>query len=539
MKHGLLVRMTAPLVAVSILLLLVGTTTAWYVHRLQRNSADIVAVNVASIRAAEELEIGVREIRTQINNFLLTGDRQYLAAVSGQRQTTEFWLNRAVRLATTPREQELMAAVQDGHLRFFAEFDRLAASEISANTRADMQEFVESVLNDDILQPAHQYLDLNERMIEDSSRAGQALASRMVLGLLVLGTCGPMAGLLVGFVVARRVSRTLVELSVPVRDAAGRLSEVVGPITVAGQKMEELPVLAQGLAAQVAAVVERLQQSQQEVLRSEQLAAVGQLAAGVAHELRNPLQSMQLLIQSAVAEGDAGCLQGRDLAVLQEAVDRVKRSVQVFLDFARPPALEKHLLDLGEILRQTAELVAGRARRQGVRLHCEIPAVPVVVEADPDQMRQLVLNLLLNALDALPERGDVSVRLGDSRRDAETATPAADSEAPAAWVSLEVADDGCGLPAELGKRIFEPFVTTKDTGVGLGLAICRRIIEAHGGELQAADRSPRGAVFTVRLPAAERPVLASTGRGLPPAPAGRSPELPTSSAAGTRSAAED
>ncbi len=81
MKHGLLVRMTAPLVAVSILLLLVGTTTAWYVHRLQTNSADIVAVNVASIRAAEELEIGVREIRTQINNFLLTGDRQYLARI--------------------------------------------------------------------------------------------------------------------------------------------------------------------------------------------------------------------------------------------------------------------------------------------------------------------------------------------------------------------------------------------------------------------------------------------------------------------------
>jgi signal transduction histidine kinase len=539
MKHGLLVRMTAPLVAVSILLLLVGTTTAWYVHRLQTNSADIVAVNVASIRAAEELEIGVREIRTQINNFLLTGDRQYLAAVPGQRQPTEFWLNRAARLAKTAREQELMTAVQEGHRRFFVEFDRLAAAETAANTRADMQEFVESVLNDDILKPAHEYLDLNERMIEDSSRAGQVLARRMVLGLLVLGTCGPMAGLLVGFVVARRVSRTLVEMSVPVRDAAGRLSEVVGPITLAGREMEELPVLAQGLAAQVAAVVERLQQSQQEVLRSEQLAAVGQLAAGVAHELRNPLQSMQLLIQSAVAEGDAGCLKGRDLAVLQEAVDRVKRSVQAFLDFARPPALEKHLLDLGEISRQTAELVAARARRQGVRLHCEIPAVPVVVEADPDQMRQLVLNLLLNALDALPERGDVSVRLRDLRRDAETAAPAADSETPAAWVSLEVADDGCGLPAELGKRIFEPFVTTKDTGMGLGLAICRRIIEAHGGELQAADRSPRGAVFTVRLPAAGRAVVAAPGRGPQPAPAGRSPELPTSSAAGTPSAAKD
>jgi signal transduction histidine kinase len=194
---------------------------------------------------------------------------------------------------------------------------------------------------------------------------------------------------------------------------------------------------------------------------------------------------------------------------------------------------------LGEISRQTADLVAPRARRQGIRLHCEIPVAPVLVEADPDQMRQLVLNLLLNALDALPDRGDVSVRLRDLPCDSEPATPAGDSEAGVAWVCLEVADDGCGLPAELGKRIFDPFVTTKDTGIGLGLAICRRIIEAHGGELQAADRSPRGAVFTVRLPAADRPAVASSGRDVHPAPAGRSPEPQTSSAAGIRSAVED
>jgi signal transduction histidine kinase len=293
-----------------------------------------------------------------------------------------------------------------------------------------------------------------------------------------------------------------------VRDAAGRLSEVVGPITLAGQELEELPTLAHGLATQVAAVVERLQQSQQEVLRSEQLAAVGQLAAGVAHELRNPLQSMQLLIQSAAAEGETGCLQGRDLAVLQEALDRVKRSVQAFLDFARPPALEKHPVDLGEIVRQTAELVTGRARRQGVHVHCDLPCEPVTVESDPNQMRQLVLNLLLNALDALPAGGRISVRFGNSSREPNSAASVPDEEGKSGWVALEVADDGSGLPAELGSRIFDPFVTTKETGVGLGLAICQRIAEAHGGELRAADRSPQGAVFTVRLPVSHRPAAA-------------------------------
>jgi len=504
--------MTAPLAAVSILLLFLGTVTAWYVHRLQKNAADTIALNVSSIRAAEELEIGVREIRTHLNQFLLTGDREHLAAVPVQRQQTDQWLEEAVRLATTRREQELMSSVQQGYQRFLAEFDQLVAREVAASARAELLELVGAVLTDDILKPAHEYLDLNEQMIADSSRAGQALASRMVLGLLLLGTCGPIAGLLAGFVIARRVSRTLVELSVPVRDAAGRLSEVVGPITLAGQELEELPTLAHGLATQVAAVVERLQQSQQQVLRSEQLAAVGQLAAGVAHELRNPLQSIQLLVQSAAAEGETGCLRGRDLAVLQEAVDRVKRSVQAFLDFARPPALEKHPMNLGEIVRQTAELITGRARRQGVCVDCDLPCGPVTVEADPNQMRQLVLNLLLNALDSMPAGGRISVQCRDSSHEPNSAPDVLDAGETAGWVTLEVADDGSGLPAQLGDRIFDPFVTTKETGVGLGLAICRRITEAHGGELRAADRSPQGAVFTVCLPVSHRPAVASVER---------------------------
>lgn len=399
-----------------------------------------------------------------------------------------------------------MRGRQAGYGRFFAEFDQLGAAEVAPSSREELRELVEAVLSEDILKPAHEYLDLNEQIIAETSRAGQVLASRMVSGLLVLGTCGPIAGVLVGFVIARRVSRTLVELSVPVRDAAGRLSQVVGPITFAGRELEELPTLAHGLAAQVAEVVEQLQQSQREVLRSEQLAAVGQLAAGVAHELRNPLQSMQLLVQSAVAEGEAGCLQGRDLAVLQEAVERVKRSLQAFLDFARPPALEKHPIDMGEILRQTVELVAGRARRQGADIRWHSPGEPVIVEADPDQMRQLLLNLLLNALDAVPTGGHVSVQLRESRGEPKTSAELAGEEHPAAEVCLEVADDGCGLPAELGDRIFEPFVTTKETGVGLGLAICRRITEAHGGELRGDSRFPKGSRFTVRLPLGGKPL---------------------------------
>ena len=150
--------------------------------------------------------------------------------------------------------------------------------------------------------PAQEYLDFNEEEIEASSAENQQAAGRMVVGLLLLGVCGPVAGLLAGFGIARRVSRSVVRLSVPVLDAAGKLNQVVGPVTLSpGRGLDELEQSLHRVAEQAGAVVERLRQSEREALRAEQLAAVGQMAAGFAHEVRNPLMAMKLLVQSAAS----------------------------------------------------------------------------------------------------------------------------------------------------------------------------------------------------------------------------------------------
>src|SRR5262249_3905520 len=146
----------------------------------------------------------------------------------------------------------------------------------------------------------------------------------------------------------------------------------------------------------------------------------------------------------------------------------------------------------------------GRAARRGVQVSCDLPARPALVEADVAQVRQLLLNLLLNAIDAIPGEGAVRVRL--TRHAGRWTDPDWVPEGPAAtidhWLALQVADTGRGLPAELGARIFDPFVSTKETGTGLGLTICKRIAEAHEGDIAAANRPEGGAVFTVRLPLA-------------------------------------
>jgi two-component system sensor histidine kinase HydH len=141
-----------------------------------------------------------------------------------------------------------------------------------------------------------------------------------------------------------------------------------------------------------------------------------------------------------------------------------------------------------ELLERAAGLLAARAELHGVRLTVSALPGPVTLEADAGQIQQVLLNLLLNALDVTPPGGEITL-------EAETAAGAG---GPAQTV--RVTDTGPGLPPELGARIFEPFVSTKETGLGLGLSVCRRIVEAHGGTITAEDRPEGGAVFIVTLP---------------------------------------
>jgi signal transduction histidine kinase len=286
---------------------------------------------------------------------------------------------------------------------------------------------------------------------------------------------------------------------------AGKLNEVVGPITLsAAAGFEELELALQDMADHVGTVIERLEQREREVMRGEQLAAVGQLAAGIAHELRNPLMAIKILVQSA-AEGPEGALRGRDLAVVEEEIGRLERSIQALLDFARPPTPETVALDLRQLVRQTVELVSARAEQQHVSLLCQFPEQAAMVEVDGVQIRQVLLNLLFNALDAMRDGGEVRMTiLRQSQRQLHEEFCLADTGEGDDGYVLRVADTGSGLPAELGNRIFEPFVSTKETGTGLGLPICRRIIEDHRGEIKAHNDSRGGAEFVVWLPRARR-----------------------------------
>ena len=233
----------------------------------------------------------------------------------------------------------------------------------------------------------------------------------------------------------------------------------------------------------------RLEVAEQGLRRQETLAALGEMSAGLAHEIRNPLgiisSSAQLLgtrnSRSTTADADL-------LGIIIAETRRLNRLVSDFLTFGRPPEPVLARLDLGAEVAQAVEHVQGLAQQHGVTVRAELPAGEVSANADAAMLQQLLLNLLLNALDASRSGESITVRLTAA------ATGAAE---------IAVIDTGCGIPAELLSKVFTPFFTTKEQGAGLGLANAARLVESFGGQLQVQSTPGRGSVFTVVIPLAE------------------------------------
>ena len=247
-------------------------------------------------------------------------------------------------------------------------------------------------------------------------------------------------------------------------------------------------------AALVQAQLEALNAARARLVQSEKLAALGQLATAIAHEVRNPLAVIRSAAQGlgeTVSSDDAEA--ARACAFITAEIDRLGSVVSSLLEFARPLHLEPRAVSVRDLFDRAALLAEGELAARGARLgRDELPDLPAV-RADPDLLSQVLLGLLANAAEAVPPGGDVTL-----------AARARDGA-----VELVVEDSGPGIPPELRDRVFEPFFTTRARGIGLGLAVARQVVEAHGGRIEAGERPGGGARLTVRLPPARDSAIAA------------------------------
>lgn len=453
----LLARTALPMFLAGAVLLAAGIYGAWRVHRLHKRGSDILSDNVASIRSAEELETVAREIRYQVKQHLGSGDERHVEQIQQLIPQGEGLLEEVDSLSKSAREQQLVARMRQAYERTRAGIAEML-EEPAGESRGSLGRYVaDEVIPNRLLVYTDRYIELNGEELTRSNQRNQSSANRLMFGLLLLGTCGGIAGLFAGYGIARLISRTMVQLAIPIRDTAGKLNQVAGPVAVAAEpELRDLESVLQTVSDHVTTVVERLQESERERLRAEQLAAVGQLAAGIAHELRNPLTSMKAILQLAEQPQD---LSVRDLDVLQEEADRLEQAVQSLLDYARPPLPHQIDTDIQGVLLQAAHLVQRRAERKGIEIEYT-PRGETHLLADGGQLRQVLLNLLLNAIDATPRGGRICLECweegngqADAAGDRRNGDPRPADEEKGAVV-IRVSDTGLGLPNALGERIF-------------------------------------------------------------------------------------
>ena len=228
----------------------------------------------------------------------------------------------------------------------------------------------------------------------------------------------------------------------------------------------------------------------EEVRRKEKLAALGGLAAGVAHEIRNPLSSIKGMASYLGSKFDEKSADREAADVMIREVDRLNRVVGELLEFARPPGLHSKETDINELLRHSVKLVRKEADSKNMEIRLELSQGPSTGFIDPDRFSQCLLNLFINALQAMESNGTLTVRSIPNENGS---------------IAVEIEDTGPGIKGENMAKIFDPYFTTKAKGTGLGLAIAHKIVEAHGGRIAVRNAPKGGALFSIHIPKKQNP----------------------------------
>ena len=494
-------RTVAGRLAASFLIVLVAfaITVGWSFRALREAARDATLVRDAYIPILStigEALAGQNVMNTQLNHITSAKNP------ADVRQWIETARRVRPRIFETLREEATRGlAVQDpGGLRVHvvAETERLeadlAAGEVTFNQLFKALEAGDEgraeQLRDELVaietEGAQRLRALRDRVagqMATLTEAAQRRETRSIQLLVGLGLLTLVVGLVTSLH-ARRVLRPLTAVTQRARAVAG------GDLTPReiARTDDEIGELAQTFEDMVAAI----RKARAEVVQAERLATIGKMAAHITHEVRNPLSSISLnleMLEEELAELGPE-LESKELVVaIRGEVERLSRTAEQYLAAVREPHLELEREDLGALVRECHAFVRVELERAGLRSEVTVEDELPMVEVDEGQIRQALVNLVRNAREALEEGGRVSLvvsREGDH-------------------VRIRIEDDGPGIPDDVRASIFDPFYTTKRHGTGLGLAVTRSIVEAHGGRIACRAREGGGTIFDIDLPVSDEP----------------------------------
>jgi two-component system sensor histidine kinase HydH len=491
-------KVVGPTILVSLLWVLVSCGSWYALNRLDEAQTSLLYQSRNVIQTAGTMQENLWRLQAALleSADYLQKERSLHETLKVEARRVEGAFDQALARAreniSTDDERTLVDAISEK----FAAYRSFSSDVLARDTPSGDEVEAAMHLARGVAKPCEELSELAQRLTDDAFQRRDRLRARVNIARVGFIIVGPAVGILLGLWVARGLHHTISEISVTLRGASGDLDQQIGLVEVSSSgELHGLPALqqqVQAVSTRIRQVVEELQRTRRDVVRSERLAAVGELAAGIAHELRNPLTSVKLLIQAVQRNQVAASADEKRLQVVEQEIVRMETTIRELLDFARPPKLRRVCHDVRETLRRALTLAAASAQQAKVVVEEDLGDAPALVDADPAQLDQVFVNLLLNAIEAMADGGTLHVTVDRQGRQSE------------GLLRIVFRDTGSGIPDEVMSRLFEPFVTSKERGTGLGLAISRRIMQEHGGRLTASNAPPGGATFVVEVPLGEQ-----------------------------------
>lgn len=473
MRPGLTARLMAVYAAVVAVLLL----STWWGHRslatTEHAARQLSDLGIEVVRLTTTLQTIVQD-KGRIADFLISGDREVLSGVRPHRREFQAWLDQMAPFAATDEEQRLLVDIHAVYASYTERADEVVRLEQAGLADEAHRLFVAMAADVETLLGRSRALlaliesdvDRQRVVVQQGFDAGERAIAWITIG-------GALFSLVLGFVLSRYAARPIYRLAVRLGSAG-----IVDEVAVAGDDLGALEV-------RVGALLERVLQQERALQQAEKLSELGEIATEIAHETLNPVAGVKGMLQALRRTRMSPDDLARELADMERQLDRVEGIVRRLMDYARPLEPHAHRVRVAALLEEAARAARAVPSAQGYEVRTTVPDADLEWTLDPDLVRQVLVNLLINGCEASPSGATVELR--------------ADVEDGA--LAVQVEDHGTGIPPANRERLFRPFFTTKPRGNGLGLAVSRKIVREHGGQIDALARADGGSIFRVLLPA--------------------------------------
>jgi signal transduction histidine kinase len=461
-----------------------------YIYKLQDETTALIKENVRSARTAKELTLSLYDLRAASLTYLFDRSTERIAALDTKQTDFILLLEDAKASATTEEEKILLQQIS----ALFSNYQQTLTNALELHKKGYISQPNKLIVHasqdliNTIEEKTNAFIATNETAQAAYEETIQNNDNIIRTAMYVLGIGGIFMGLILGWLIARIILNPIYRLVLKVRDAAG--GEMVEHIRMSpGKELEELDLHINRLISRINQAQVDLQKNRELLERTSKLAAIGKIAPALAHEIRNPLTAIKMLIYAMMQEPDLDEEKKHDLEIITHEIGRVEGFLQNFLKYARPAKPQMQNIDIVPVIQETLQLMHPRFKQGNITVTEVHEQGNLRLKADPDMIKQVMMNLVLNAVESMGQDGELTIT-----------TNVVNDDHAGPLFRISVIDNGPGIPEDIRESLFDPFVKGKDQGIGLGLSISQRIIELHHGWISAVNNSGKGATFTIHLP---------------------------------------